>query len=300
MHQSNIRPHSDVREPISLLAPGSASYVWMCLNRDSPNRDWASRVYDLWSTVSPFIPLLPSNNKLIIVRPNERPWMKSFRQTYLATRSTWKLRTQNFMIRPMWCMCPALNQTWKNWGHKRNMTTFPQSVSGRRFGCTYRKLTRQRTSFGLAACASGATGQLRFDNLQDPQNFCREQFRRAKKAYSARLQTGLSDEIHGRQGWWRRAKSLAKISSPRSAIPDLIMDNIAQVANSSRTIQSERPLWLLRCAVYKTQIRTQRSWSCFSSPGAAASHYFSGGHGMLCSSSDAEPLVFTNPPVILS
>ena len=83
------------------------------------------------------------------------------------------------------------------------------------------KLTRQKTRLFRAALRSGACDSSAWSAYKKHKNLCNEQFRRAKNAYMSMLHTNLANESNGSHRWWTKAKSLAKISTPRREVPDL-------------------------------------------------------------------------------
>ena len=83
------------------------------------------------------------------------------------------------------------------------------------------KLTRQKNRLFRAALRSGASDSSAWSAYKKHKNLCNEQFRRAKNAYLSTLHTNLANESNGSHRWWTKAKSLAKISTPRREVPDL-------------------------------------------------------------------------------
>ena len=87
---------------------------------------------------------------------------------------------------------------------------------------TLYKLSRQKHRFFAAAKRSGTTEA--WQAYQRARNQCNIAFKKAKTAFMQRQQDKLTTLADGSSAWWRKAKVLARITTPVEPIPDMTND----------------------------------------------------------------------------
>ena len=71
-------------------------------------------------------------------------------------------------------------------------------------------------------------------NYKTFRNKCTTAFRRAKEDNNARNWQLLENEIDGSQGWWSKAKALARLKSSKDTVPDLKCSQTGELVSTSQ------------------------------------------------------------------